>query len=160
MKAILALVTLIIPSFVIAHKEPTTPEEIEVQRSLQAAAYYVRYSFFTYPFFDFLTDIQSVLQRCMLSFFVKTNITLLFITCSEQFTAQRKRSWAQSILAGRPALAGYEDLFDPAVYRDLSVSEQGAGVQKLLSCVEESSTEIRNNTCVLGMSSFFFLFFA
>jgi len=110
--------------------------------------------------FDFLDHlirlyIQSVLQRCMSSFFVKTNITLLFFTCSEQFTAQRKRSWAQSILAGRPALAGYEDLFDPAVYRDLSVSEQGAGRQKLLSCVEESSTEIRNNTCVLGMSSFF-----
>ena len=93
-----------------------------------------------------------------MSSFLLNNITLLFIeffTCSEQFTAQRKRSWAQSILAGRPALAGYEDLFDPAVYSDLSASEKGAGGQKLLSCVEESSTEIRNNTCVLGMSSFF-----
>jgi hypothetical protein len=42
MKSILALATLAIPLFVVAHKEPTTPEEIEVQRSLQAAAYYVR----------------------------------------------------------------------------------------------------------------------
>ncbi|KIM74252.1 hypothetical protein PILCRDRAFT_92696 [Piloderma croceum F 1598] len=113
MKSILVLASLAIPLFVVAHREPTTPEEIEVQRSLQAAAYYCA-------------------------------------PAVEQFTAQRKRSWAQSVLSGRPALTGYEDLFDPTVYHDLAASEQGAGGQKLLSCVEESSTEIRNNTCVLA----------
>jgi protocatechuate 3,4-dioxygenase beta subunit len=53
-------------------------------------------------------------------------------------------------LGGRPSLAGYEDLFDSGTYRDLAVAEQPAGGQRLLSCVEESETEIRNNTCVLG----------
>ena len=42
MKLILALTALAIPLFVGAHKELKTPEEVEVQRSLQAAAYHVR----------------------------------------------------------------------------------------------------------------------
>ena len=71
---------------------------------------------------------------------------------SQQFTAQRKRSWAQTVLGGRPSPVGYEDLFDSGTYRDLSAAEHGS--QKLLSCVEESETEILNNTCVLGMLSF------
>jgi len=42
MKSILTLAVLVIPLFVVAHREPNTAEEFEVQRSLQAAAYYVR----------------------------------------------------------------------------------------------------------------------
>ncbi|KZP23421.1 aromatic compound dioxygenase [Athelia psychrophila] len=63
-----------------------------------------------------------------------------------QFTAERKRSWAQKVLGGRPSLAGYEDLFDPQTYADLDVQSG----QKLLSCVEEQEADIRNNSCVLA----------
>lgn len=43
MKSIIAWTVLaILPLYVAAHNKPTTPEEIEVHRSLQAAAYYVR----------------------------------------------------------------------------------------------------------------------
>jgi hypothetical protein len=42
MRSSLALTALAIPLLVGAHKEPKTAEELEVQRGLQAAAYYVR----------------------------------------------------------------------------------------------------------------------
>lgn len=71
---------------------------------------------------------------------------------SQQYTASRKRSWAQKVLGGRPSLAGYDDLFDSGSYLDLAASEENGSSQKLLSCVEEKETEIVNNTCVLGMS--------
>jgi len=68
----------------------------------------------------------------------------------QQFTASRKRSWAQKVLGGRPSLAGYDHLFDSGTYRDLDASEENGSGQKLLSCVEEKETEILNNTCVLA----------
>jgi hypothetical protein len=46
MKSILALTVLAIPALVAPHKQPKTPEEIEMQRGLQAAAYYVRHFMF------------------------------------------------------------------------------------------------------------------
>jgi hypothetical protein len=59
MKLILVLASLAIPLFVVAHREPTTPEEIEVQRSLQAAAYYVRPASTTIlPFLTIAFDVQ------------------------------------------------------------------------------------------------------
>ena len=80
-------------------------------------------------------------------------MTLTSLFHSQQFTAQRKRSWAQTVLGGRPSLVGYEDLFDSGTYRDLAASDAVGSGQKLLSCVEERETEIRNNTCVLGTFS-------
>ena len=64
-----------------------------------------------------------------------------------------KRSWPQTVLGGRPPLVRYEDLFDSGTYRDLAASDAVGSGQKLLSCVEERETEIRNNTCVLGTFS-------
>jgi hypothetical protein len=41
MKSIFIITMLAAPLYVGAHKEPKTTEELEVQRSLQAAAYHV-----------------------------------------------------------------------------------------------------------------------
>ncbi|KAJ3565259.1 hypothetical protein NP233_g7747 [Leucocoprinus birnbaumii] len=108
--ASLALVT----SFVAAHQEPKTPEEIEVQRALQAAAYHCA-------------------------------------PAVERFTAARKRSWARKVLAGRPELPGYQELFNAGVYDDepetLPATESDG--QTLMGCTPVSTTKIQNNTCVL-----------
>lgn len=80
----------------------------------------------------------------------------------EQFTAARKRSWAQKVLAGNPSLPGYDDLFAEGTYAD----EAPGGVRdverqkwnkeerfkRVLSCVEERETRVFNRSCVLGMS--------
>ena len=93
--------------------------------------------------------------------------TSLFNLCHQlifrrqQYTATRKRSWSQKVLGGRPSLTGYEDLFDESIYRDLGAAQDERNYvpgQKLLSCVEEEETEIRNNTCVLGTSYVAFSF--
>jgi hypothetical protein len=64
-----------------------------------------------------------------------------------EFTASRKRSWAQKVLAGRPALPGYNELFAEGVYNDApAVAQQ----QTLMSCIPVQETQIENNTCVLG----------
>ncbi|KAF8656667.1 hypothetical protein AX16_002470 [Volvariella volvacea WC 439] len=110
-----------------AHREPKTPQEIEVQRALQAAAYH----------------------------------------CSPavaEFTAQRKRSWAQKVLAGRPSLPGYNDLFttyeeeqtiDGGVGGEYGFGHANAGSvpaadQTVLGCTPIQETKIQNNTCVLA----------
>lgn len=71
-----------------------------------------------------------------------------------EFTAARKRSWAQKVLAGRPALPGYEDLFASGTYADAIEGPVGPDDQALLSCSPAKETQIQNNTCVLGMSLF------
>ncbi|KAF9465955.1 Intradiol ring-cleavage dioxygenase [Collybia nuda] len=96
---------------VAGHKEPKTPQEIEVQRSLQAAAYHCA-------------------------------------PAVAEFTASRKRSWAQKVLAGRPSLPGYEELFASGTYAD-TINAPGDD-QSLLSCSIAQETEIRNNSCVLA----------
>jgi hypothetical protein len=75
-----------------------------------------------------------------------------YIADSQQFTAGRKRSWAQKVL---PSLAGYDHLFDSSTYLDIDETKGTGSGQKLLSCVEESETEILNNTCVLGTPTYF-----
>ncbi|GLB40970.1 putative aromatic compound dioxygenase [Lyophyllum shimeji] len=96
---------------VAAHKEPKTPEEIEVQRALQAAAYHCA-------------------------------------PAVEQFTAARKRSWAQKVLAGRPSLPGFDELFASETYADLPGSASDAE-QTVMGCSPLQETRIQNNTCVL-----------
>lgn len=78
----------------------------------------------------------------------------------EQFTAARKRSWAQKVLAGNPSLPGYDDLFAEGTYAD----EAPGGVRdverqkwnkeerfkRVLSCVEERETRVFNRSCVLA----------
>ncbi|KAJ8490030.1 hypothetical protein ONZ45_g13351 [Pleurotus djamor] len=100
-----------------AHKEPKTPEELEIQRSLQAAAYHCA-------------------------------------PAVAEFTAARKRSWAQKVLAGNPSLPGYDQLFLEGTYADYApggVRDQAsqAANEKLLSCSPVEETKIENNTCVL-----------
>ncbi|KZP08280.1 hypothetical protein FIBSPDRAFT_1052494 [Athelia psychrophila] len=58
---------------------------------------------------------------------------------------QQFHSQTQTLLGGRPSLAGYEDLFNPETYADLDVQSG----QKLLGCIEEHEADIRNNSCVL-----------
>lgn len=41
----LVLVLFSLIAFVASHREPKTPQEVEVQRSLQAAAYHARFAF-------------------------------------------------------------------------------------------------------------------
>lgn len=51
LKPILVVSLFLVAPFVSAHKEPKTPEEIEIQRALQAAAYYVRsLALLSFPF--------------------------------------------------------------------------------------------------------------
>lgn len=156
MKSILCLAALTLPLLASAHNKIQTPEDIEIQRSLQAAAYHVGFALLLiHPlslsslFFVVCTSNvrHRVLPPCS-----PTNIVI-----RQEFTAARKRSWAQKVLGGRPSLAGYEDLFDSGTYRDLAATEHGSGGQKLLSCVEEIPTEIRNNSCVLGTPIVFYL---
>lgn len=72
-----------------------------------------------------------------------------------EFTAARKRSWAQKVLAGNPSLPGYNELFLEATFadyapggiRDQAIQETK---EKLLSCTPVDDTKIENNTCVLG----------
>ncbi|KAG6856858.1 hypothetical protein H0H87_012675 [Tephrocybe sp. NHM501043] len=95
---------------VAAHKEPKTPQEIEVQRALQAAAYHCA-------------------------------------PAVEQYTAARKHNWAQKVLAGRPSLPGYDDLFGKETYADNGVA--AGGDQTVMGCTPIQDTRIQNNTCVL-----------
>jgi len=99
-------------SAVAAHKEPKNPQEIEVQRALQAAAYHCA-------------------------------------PAVAQFTASRKRSWAQKVLAGQPSLPGYQHLFSLESYEDMGIDAAEEGKQ-LLSCAPVESPHIQNNTCVLA----------
>lgn len=70
----------------------------------------------------------------------------------ERFTAARKRSWARKVLAGRPELPGYQELFNAGVYEDepetLPASEDGD--QTIMGCTPVSTTTIQNNTCILS----------
>ena len=66
-----------------------------------------------------------------------------------EFTASRKRSWAAKVLAGRPSLPAYQDLFVPETYDD--INSIGAGDdQTFLTCSPVRETHIQNNTCVLA----------
>ncbi|KAF4585090.1 hypothetical protein EYR40_001926 [Pleurotus pulmonarius] len=72
-----------------------------------------------------------------------------------EFTAARKRSWAQKVLAGNPSLPGYNELFlegtfadyAPGGIRDQAIQDTN---EKLLSCTPVEDTKIENNTCVLA----------
>ncbi|KAL0958780.1 hypothetical protein HGRIS_014101 [Hohenbuehelia grisea] len=72
-----------------------------------------------------------------------------------EFTAARKRSWAQKVLTGNPALPGYTALFAENTYADYApggIRDRAAveGTEKLLSCNPVEATKIENNTCVLA----------
>lgn len=116
---------------VLAHKEPQTAEEVEVERSLRAAAYHVR----------------SLLSVNVGSF---SRLPSQCAPAVAEFTAARKRSWAQKVLAGRPELPGYQDLFSSGVYEDLPASNSD---QTIMECAPVSETHIQNNTCVLAPES-------
>jgi hypothetical protein len=69
-----------------------------------------------------------------------------------EFTAARKRSWAQKVLAGWPslgALPGFNELFDQSKYDDLAPA---LDQETFMSCVPSEETRIENNTCVLSKS--------
>jgi hypothetical protein len=66
-----------------------------------------------------------------------------------QFTASRKRSWAQKVLAGQPSLPSYQDLFASESYEDRTIGAADDG-QQLLSCAPVENPHIQNNTCVLA----------
>ncbi|KAF8981858.1 Intradiol ring-cleavage dioxygenase [Cyathus striatus] len=77
----------------------------------------------------------------------------------ESFTAQRKRSWAQKVLAGRPELPSYlpsnQQLFTAGTYEDLSAPpapeiSANDGGEKIMGCTPISETHIQNNSCVLA----------
>ncbi|KAG5349278.1 hypothetical protein C0989_004857 [Termitomyces sp. Mn162] len=93
-----------------AHKEPRTPQEIEVQRALQAAAYHCA-------------------------------------PAIERYTAARRRSWAQKVLAGRPALPGFDDLFASGTYETPGIP--AANDQLVMGCTPIEDTRLQNNSCVL-----------
>ncbi|EEB91874.1 hypothetical protein MPER_09700, partial [Moniliophthora perniciosa FA553] len=63
-----------------------------------------------------------------------------------EFTAARKRSWAQKVLGGNPQLSGYDDLFADGAYDQERI---GSGESKYLECTPAEKTKIENNTCVL-----------
>ncbi|KAG5645662.1 hypothetical protein DXG03_005499 [Asterophora parasitica] len=107
----LLVVLLPLLASVVAHKEPKTTQEVEVQRALQAAAYHCA-------------------------------------PAIEQFTAARQRSWAQKVLAGRPSLPGYEELFAAGTYAD-SIAPAPNGDQTMMGCSPVKETRIQNNSCVL-----------
>ncbi|KAG6908843.1 hypothetical protein DXG01_003009 [Tephrocybe rancida] len=106
---VVSLLTLLV--VVAAHQEPKTPQEVEVQRALQAAAYHCA-------------------------------------PAIEQFTAARKHNWAQKVLAGRPSLPGYEDLFSSGTYADAPSISAGQD-QTIMGCTPIQETRIQNNSCVL-----------
>ena len=64
-----------------------------------------------------------------------------------EFTASRKRSWAQKVLAGQPSLPGYQHLFSSETYGDIDAADDD---RKLLSCAPVEDPHIQNNTCVLA----------
>lgn len=66
-----------------------------------------------------------------------------------EFTASRKRSWAQKVLAGQPSLPSYQDLFSSETYEDKTINPAEDG-QQLLSCAPVQAAHIQNNTCVLA----------
>jgi len=66
-----------------------------------------------------------------------------------EFTAARKRSWAQRVLAGRPGLPAYSELFTAGTYEDLPPASHESD-QTLLECAPVKETHIQNNTCVLA----------
>ena len=126
---ILLSTLLLLSAYVSAHKEPKTPQEIEAQRALQAAAYHVR----------------------VFSMVRVGRVLIDVLQCAPavaEFTLQRQRNFAQKVLAGRPSLPGYDDLFAEGTYLD--DNESGGTNQKLLSCTPFKETKIQNNTCVLS----------
>ncbi|KAF7760212.1 hypothetical protein Agabi119p4_10888 [Agaricus bisporus var. burnettii] len=71
----------------------------------------------------------------------------------ERYTAARKRSWAQKVLAGRPELPGYQDLFSSDIYDDVEVGTLPTpedDSQTIMGCTPVSTSTIQNNTCVLS----------
>ncbi|KAJ7579691.1 Intradiol ring-cleavage dioxygenase [Mycena floridula] len=64
-----------------------------------------------------------------------------------EFTAARKRDWAQKVLAGNPSLPGYEDLFAHRTYD--SVDGVAGDGQTLMACTPVADSKIQNNSCVL-----------
>lgn len=71
----------------------------------------------------------------------------------EQYTAARKRSWAQKVLSGNPQLPGYDDLFEEGTYADHAPGGVRESNEKLLSCTtldDDWDTDRRNNSCVLA----------
>lgn len=66
-----------------------------------------------------------------------------------QFTASRKRSWAQKVLAGQPSLPSYQHLFSSESYEDSAIDAADEDKQ-LLSCAPVETPHIQNNTCVLA----------
>ncbi|PBK83899.1 aromatic compound dioxygenase [Armillaria gallica] len=60
-----------------------------------------------------------------------------------EFTAYRKRAWAQKVLTGNPSLPAYQELFADGTYD----AEPG---QELMSCTPVTEeVKMENNTCVL-----------
>ncbi len=106
----------------LAHSNPKTDAQIEVQRSLQQAAYHCA-------------------------------------PAVAQFTTQRKRAWAQKVLAGNPSLPAYQDLFTS--YNDAIDEEKalpGEEGQELMSCTPVTEeAKIENNSCVLSKSNIFLI---
>jgi len=100
------------PLLALAHSHPKTPEQVEVQRALQAAAYHCA-------------------------------------PAVAAFTAARRQSWAQRVLAGNPSLPNFNDLFLDGNY-DTSSAGYNAEGQSLMSCTPVVDTHIENNTCVLA----------
>ena len=66
-----------------------------------------------------------------------------------EFTAARKRSWAQKVLAWRPSLPSYQDLLSSETYDDNRTIDADDH-QKLLRCEPVEDSHIQNNTCVLA----------
>lgn len=120
-------------ALVAAHKEPKSQEEVEIQRALQAAAYHVSLIWSCSPP---LSDRHSQCAPAV-----------------ERYTAARKRSWAQKVLAGRPELPGYQDLFSSDIYDDVEVGTLPTpedDSQTIMGCTPVSTSTIQNNTCVLS----------
>ncbi len=117
MRPLAVLATLCVLGF--AHRTPRTAEEIEIQRRLQSAAYYVRISSRIRP--------SANRNQCA--------------PAIAQFTASRKREFAQKALTGRPELPGYDKLFNEDSY---------ATQDTLLSCnMIPREAQVQNNSCVL-----------
>ncbi|KAK7454059.1 hypothetical protein VKT23_011572 [Stygiomarasmius scandens] len=64
-----------------------------------------------------------------------------------EFTAARKRRWAQKVLNVNPGLPGYEDLFSDGTYVDGSAGDSEQ--KELMECSPVRETHMQNNTCVL-----------
>jgi len=69
----------------------------------------------------------------------------------ERFTAARKRSWARKVVAGRPELPNFQDMFSAGVYEDEPDALPSSDSEEtIMGCTPISTTKIQNNTCVLA----------